>query len=132
MLLYWQMGRDILEYQDREGWETKMIDRLAHDLRTAFPGMKGFSRTNLMSIRGFAQAWPKAIVQQAVGQLPWGDNLVLLAKLKNPAQRLAYAQRTIEYGWSGRRQPSSSSMARGCCTWAEATGCGWWKTKICR
>lgn len=48
-----------------------MIERLAHDLRAAFPDMKGFSRANLMSMRAFAEAWPEAeIVQQAVGLLP--------------------------------------------------------------
>jgi predicted nuclease of restriction endonuclease-like (RecB) superfamily len=52
-------------------------------------------------MRAFAAAWPDAeIVQQAVGQLPWGHNLVLLAKLKDPGQRLAYAQRAIQHGWS--------------------------------
>ena len=78
-----------------------MIDRLAHDLRTAFPDMKGFSRANLMYMRAFAQAWPEAaIVQQAVGQLTWGHNLVLLSKLKSRSQRLQYAQRAVEHGWS--------------------------------
>ena len=101
VLLYWQMGRDILERQGREGWGAKVIARLAHDLRTAFPDMKGFSRANLMSMRAFAEAWPDPqIVQQAVGQLPWGHNLVLLAKLKQPTLRLAYARRAIEHGWS--------------------------------
>lgn len=99
--LYWHIGRDILDRQAREGWGAKIIDRLAHDLRTAFPDMKGFSRANLMYMRAFAEAWPdEAIVQQAVGQLPWGHNLVLLTKLKNPDLRLAYAQRAIEHGWS--------------------------------
>jgi predicted nuclease of restriction endonuclease-like (RecB) superfamily len=101
VLLYWQIGRDILERQSREGWGAKVIDRLAHDLRTAFPDMKGFSRANLLYMRAFAQAWPDAaIVQQAVGRLPWGHNLVLLAKLKSPTQRLQYAQRAVEHGWS--------------------------------
>lgn len=51
--------------------------------------VKGFSRTNLMYMRAFAAAWPdEQIVQQAVGQLPWGHNLVLLTQLKDPAQRL--------------------------------------------
>ncbi|MBF0416537.1 MAG: DUF1016 family protein [Magnetococcales bacterium] len=101
VLLYWQIGRDILERQAREGWGTKVIERLAHDLRTVFPDMKGFSRANLMYMRAFAESWPEAvIVQQAVGQLPWGHNLVLLTRLKNPQQRLAYAQRAIEHGWS--------------------------------
>ena len=83
VLLYWQIGRDILARQRNEGWGAKVIERLALDLRNAFPQMKGFSRANLMYMRAFAEAWPdSAIVQQAVGQLPWGHNLVLLDKLK--------------------------------------------------
>lgn len=101
VLLYWQIGRDILARQAEQGWGAKVIERLAHDLRAAFPEMKGFSRANLMYMRAFAGAWPEeAIVQQAVGQLPWGHNLILLAKLKDPVQRLAYAQRAISHGWS--------------------------------
>ena len=101
VLLYWQIGRDILQRQAAQGWGAKVIERLAQDLRVAFPEMKGFSRANLMYMRAFAQAWPDAeIVQQAVGQLPWGHNLVLLAKLKAPDMRLAYAQAAIEHGWS--------------------------------
>lgn len=101
VLQYWQIGRDILARQGREGWGAKVIDRLAQDLRNAFPDMKGFSRANLMYMRAFAEAWPEeAIVQQAVGQLPWGHNLVLLTKLKTAERRLAYAQRAIENGWS--------------------------------
>lgn len=99
--LYWQIGRDILERQARAGWGAKVIDVLAHDLRVAFPDMKGFSRSNVMSMRAFAQAWPdEAIVQQFVGQLPWGHNLVLLAKLKTSIDREWYIHKTIENGWS--------------------------------
>nr|WP_321469287.1 PDDEXK nuclease domain-containing protein [uncultured Desulfobulbus sp.] len=101
VLLYWQIGCDILARQAEQGWGAKVIDRLAHDLRTAFPEMKGFSRANLMYMRAFAEAWPEEqIVQQAVGQLPWGHNLVLLTRLKQPEQRLAYARAAIEHGWS--------------------------------
>ena len=101
VLLYWQIGRDILQRQAAQGWGSKVIERLAHDLRVAFPGMKGFSRANLMYMRAFAEAWPDAeIVQQAVGQLPWGHNLVLLTKLKAQDMRLAYARAAIEHGWS--------------------------------
>ena len=101
VLLYWQIGRDILARQEQQGWGAKVIERLAHDLRTAFPEMKGFSRANLMYMRAFAQAWPDAaIVQQAVGQLPWGHNLVLLSRLKHPKERLVYAQSAIFHGWS--------------------------------
>ena len=101
VLLYWQIGRDILQRQAAQGWGAKVIERLAQDLRVAFPEMKGFSRANLMYMRAFAQAWPDAeIVQQAVGQLPWGHNLVLLTQLKDPELRLAYAQNAIAHGWS--------------------------------
>ncbi len=101
VLLYWQIGRDILARQQAQGWGAKVIERLAHDLRTAFPDMKGFSRANLMYMRAFADAWPQeAIVQQLVGHLPWGHNLVLLTRLKDSAQRMAYASAAIAQGWS--------------------------------
>jgi predicted nuclease of restriction endonuclease-like (RecB) superfamily len=100
-LLYWQIGRDILERQAQQAWGAKVIERLSHDLRSAFPDMKGFSRANLMYMRAFAEAWPDAeIVQQLVGQLPWGHNLVLLSKLKEVDSRKRYAERAIKYGWS--------------------------------
>jgi predicted nuclease of restriction endonuclease-like (RecB) superfamily len=99
--LYWQIGRDILERQAQQGWGAKVIERLSHDLRATFPEMKGFSRSNLLYMRAFAEAWPDPqIVQQAVGQLPWGHNLVLLTRLKQAEQRLAYAQAAIEHNWS--------------------------------
>lgn len=99
--LYWQIGQDILARQQAQGWGSKVIERLAHDLKSTFPEMKGFSRTNLLYMRAFAEAWPDPqIVQQAVGQLPWGHNLVLLAKLTSAEERLAYAQKAIEHGWS--------------------------------
>ena len=99
--LYWHIGRDILARQAEQGWGAKVIERLAHDLRTAFPEMKGFSRANLMYMRAFAEAWQnEEFVQQAVGQLPWGHNLVLLTRLKDQQQRLAYAQSAIKHGWS--------------------------------
>lgn len=101
VLLYWQIGQDILARQAAQGWGAKVIERLSQDLRAAFPEMKGFSRANLMYMRAFAAAWSEEqIVQQAVGQLPWGHNLVLLSRLKDPAQRLAYAESAIQYGWS--------------------------------
>lgn len=99
--LYWQIGHDILERQEKQGWGAKVIERLSHDLRVAFPEMKGFSRANLLYMRAFAAAWPDSeIVQQAVGQLPWGHNIVLLTRLKSPEWRIAYAQKAIEHGWS--------------------------------
>lgn len=99
--LYWSIGSEILTRQAEQGWGAKVIDRLAHDLRTAFPEMKGFSPRNLKYMRAFAEAWPDAeFVQQAVAQLPWGHNLVLLDKLPDPETRRWYAAKAIEHNWS--------------------------------
>ena len=68
--LYWQIGRDIIERQDRQGWGAKVVDQLARDLRAAFPDMRGFSPRNLKYMRALAEAWPSGeFVQQAAAQL---------------------------------------------------------------
>lgn len=101
VLLYWQIGQDILTRQAQQGWGAKVIERLARDLRSAFPDMKGFSPRNLKYMRAFAEAWPDVqFVQQAVAQLPWGHNLVLLDKLPGPETRRWYAAQAIEHNWS--------------------------------
>ena len=85
VFLYWQIGRDILARQERESWGAKVIDRLAGDLKAAFPEMKGFSPRNLKYMRAFAEAWPEeAIVQQLVAQIPWGHNVRILDYVKDP------------------------------------------------
>lgn len=69
VMLYWQIGREILAQQRRQGWGARVIDRLARDLRQAFPELKGFSPRNLKYMRAFAEAWPdEAIVQQLAAQ----------------------------------------------------------------
>ena len=101
VLLYWQIGQNILQRQDQQGWGAKVIDRLSKDLSAEFPEIKGFSTRNLKYMRKFAEAWQdKQIVQQAVALLPWGHNLVLLDKFSDNVTRLWYAQKAIEHGWS--------------------------------
>lgn len=101
VLLYWDIGRSILDKQADQGWGSRVIDRLAADLRDAFPEMKGFSPRNLKYMRAFAAAWPeRQFVQQTVAQLSWRQNLVLIEKLANSHDRLWYAARTVEHGWS--------------------------------
>lgn len=99
--LYWHIGRDILQRQAAQGWGSKVIDRLGRDLREAFPEMKGFSRANLLYMRAFAEAWTDfEIVQQAVRQLPWGHNVLLLNRIKEQEARLFYVQKAIAENWS--------------------------------
>lgn len=101
ILLYWQIGQDILQRQQTQGWGAKVIEQLAKDLTAAFPEMKGFSRRNLLYMRSFAEEWPDfEIVQQAVAHLPWGQNLLLLTKLKTAQERQWYAAKAIAHGWS--------------------------------
>lgn len=101
VLLYWGIGKEILCRQREEGWGAGVIQRLAQDLRTAFPDMKGLSRTNLLYMRAFAEAWPEqSIVQQVVGQIPWGHNIRLIDAVKTMKERLWYARAAIENGWS--------------------------------
>jgi len=101
ILLYWQIGREILERQQEEGWGAKVIERLAKDLKREFPDIKGFSRTNLLYMRAFASAYPdETIVQRSAGQIPWRHNQILLDKLKSLEERLWYAQKSLDNGWS--------------------------------
>ena len=100
-LLYWDIGHAILASQQAQGWGSRVIDRLSHDLKAAFPEMSGFSPRNLKYMRLFAAAWPdRAIVQRTVARLPWRSNLTLLEKLSEPEQRLWYAQKALELGLS--------------------------------
>jgi predicted nuclease of restriction endonuclease-like (RecB) superfamily len=101
VMLYWSIGRDILQRQESEGWGAKVIDRLAKDLQNTFPDVTGLSARNLKYMRSFAAAYPdEAIVQRCVAQLPWRHNIVLIERLKDPEQRLWYAAQTTDNGWS--------------------------------
>ena len=99
--LYWSIGQEILTRQASEGWGTKVIDRLAKDLKREFPAIKGFSTRNLKYMRAFADAYPSLdFVQQVLHNLPWGHMIKLLDGVKIKDERLWYAQKAIEQGWS--------------------------------
>jgi predicted nuclease of restriction endonuclease-like (RecB) superfamily len=124
--LYWDIGRLIVERQEREGWGKSVVERLADDIQREFPGIKGFSPLNVWRMRAFYSAYAgippnlsqavtelrgKKELSQAVtdssgtppspvAELAWGHNLVLLFKLKEPSERLWYAAKAVEHGWS--------------------------------
>ncbi len=101
VLLYWNIGKQILDRHLSEGWGAKIIERLASDLRQSFPDMKGFSARNLTYMRDLASAYPdSAILQQLVAKIPWGHNVRILDHVQNPAEREWYIRKTIEHGWS--------------------------------
>lgn len=88
--LHWWIGSEISRRQENEKWGSQVIERLCKDLQSNFPGLKGFSRSNVFNMRAFYSAYAK--VQQAAGQLgappdfclniPWMHNVVLLEKVK--------------------------------------------------
>jgi predicted nuclease of restriction endonuclease-like (RecB) superfamily len=83
ILLYWQIGREILERQQQEGWGAKVIERLSIDLRLEFPDIQSFSPRNIKYMRTFAEAYPdEQFVKQVVSQIPWGHNIRLLNLVK--------------------------------------------------
>lgn len=101
IMLYWNIGNEILQRQKAEGWGAKVIDRLSRDLSEEFPEMKGFSPRNLGSMKKFASCWTnQEILQQVVAKIPWRSNIVLLDKLPDQESRLWYARKLLENGWS--------------------------------
>lgn len=102
LMLWWRIGRTILDRQQDQGWGSRVLERLASDLRAEFPSMKGFSRRNLTYMQTFARAWPDpaAIGQQAVAQLPWGHVTLILDKLNDQELRDWYATKAAHHGWT--------------------------------
>lgn len=110
--LYWTIGKSIIEKQEVSGWGTKFIEKLAKDLQNEFPGVEGFSRTNVFRMRAFYKEYK--IVPPAVGQIdeiehlgvltqiPWSHNIILMEKIDSIEQRLWYATKTIENKWGKR------------------------------
>ena len=122
--LYWDIGQTIVERQKAEGWGKSIVDRLGADLQKEFPGESGFSPRNIWRMRSFYLAWAEGIVRlqqtdgertsanlpQAVAEIPWGHNIALIEKLKDPAERLWSARqttgRTAARGLAGARSRS--------------------------
>jgi predicted nuclease of restriction endonuclease-like (RecB) superfamily len=125
VLLYWDIGRGILEKQSVQDWGESVVERLSADLRAEFPDMRGFSPGNLWRMRQFFEVHsdPEFLAQLAremktgdrqtnreailaqlarelLAQVPWWHHVELLAKVKAPAARLFYLRATAQFGWS--------------------------------
>jgi len=112
LALYWDIGEMIIEKQTEAKWGDFFIEKLAIDLRGEFPTMKGFSRSNLFSMRQWVRFYsgigskvqqPVAHikkVQQLVGQIPWGHNVLVISKVKSLEEAEFYLKETITHNWS--------------------------------
>lgn len=99
--LYWEIGSAVGKKQEKEGWGAKAVEKLAHDLKSSFPHMKGFSIRNIRFMVQFAREYDDCeIVKQLVSQIPWGHNILIIQKLNLLEERLWYIKKTIEHGWS--------------------------------
>ncbi len=103
VLLYYDVGKQILEREEKEGWGASVIERLASDLRVAFPGLKGFSPRNLRYMKTLAFDYPEAEFRNSlIAQIPWGHLMKILDASKDQAERMFYMRQTLEHGWSQR------------------------------
>ena len=99
--LYWDIGRMIVERQDVEGWGKAVVEQLAADLRTEFPGVCGFSASNLWRMKAFFEAYTgiEKLAPQ-VREIGWSHNLAILERCKDTLEREFYLRMTRKFGWS--------------------------------
>ena len=102
MELYWELGKDIVHKQNEANWGDAVLDQLALDLKLSFPSMGGFSRRNLYAIRQWYifYSTENEFVPQAVAQIPWGHNRLIISKTKNTKEALFYCNATMQNGWN--------------------------------
>ena len=99
--LYWDIGRIIVERQDIEGWGKAVVKQLAADLRTEFPGVGGFSASNLWRMKAFFEAYTSLEkLAPLVREIGWSHNLAILERCKDPLEREFYLRMTRKFGWS--------------------------------
>lgn len=101
LTLYWNIGNTVSQQVQQANWGSKTVEKLANDLRSEFPDMKGFSLRNIQYMRLFAETYPDIqFTQQAVAQIPWGHHVLLMDKIKDSETALFYVHKVIENGWS--------------------------------
>lgn len=103
--LYWKMGKSISDKLRINNWGSSVIDNLSIDLKRHFPNQQGFSRSNLFSIRKWYEFYSNSgleleFVQQLVGQIPWGHNIVIITKSSTIDEAVFYINKTVENNWS--------------------------------
>jgi predicted nuclease of restriction endonuclease-like (RecB) superfamily len=104
VMLYWSIGRDILDQQQAGGWGDDVVGRIAQDLSADTGSARGFSRRNLFYMRRFATIWPgREKVQPLAAQIGWTHHQVLIDAFgENPDLYAWYAAKAAENRWSRR------------------------------
>ncbi len=103
--LYWKIGKSISEKVEIMQWGASVVKELSKDLKQIFPGQKGFSRSNLFYMKKWVEFYSSdnggfEKVQQLVGQIPWGQNILIVTKSKDIKEAVFYLNKTLENNWS--------------------------------
>ena len=99
--LYWDIGRMIVDRQKKLGWGEAVVENLAKDLQQEFPGIKGFSSSNLWRIRMFYQTYFKQTkLAPMVREIGWSHNVVVMERCKDIAQCEFYISMTKKFSWT--------------------------------
>ncbi len=99
--LYWDIGKNIVERQERYKWGDNIVEMLARDLKEAFPEVRGFSDRNVWNMRRFYEEYKNnPFLQQAVAEIPWGHNLLIMEKVTDEKEREYYIKSSRDFGWS--------------------------------
>ncbi len=105
VMLYWSIGREILDQQRAGGWGDDVVGRIAQDLGADTGSGRGFSRRNLFYMRRFAAMWPDLEkVQTLSAQIGWSHHQVLLDAFREDPDLYAwYAAKTVANHWPVRQ-----------------------------
>ncbi len=99
--LYWDIGRLIVERQAAGGWGKSVVRKLEADLRQEFPGVSGFSASNLWRMKGFFEVYQGSEeLAPLVRQIGWSHNLLILERCNDVLEREFYLRMTAKFGWS--------------------------------
>jgi hypothetical protein len=99
--LYWDIGRLIVEKQRLSGWGKGVVERLAVDLQTDYPGASGFSVSNQWRMRGVYETYGAAPkLAPLVREIGWSQNLIILERCTDMLEREFYLRSTRKFGWS--------------------------------
>ncbi len=100
--LYWDLGEELFEKQEKQGWGNSIVENISKDLKNEFPNMTGFSRRNLFYMKSFYTFYKSDFekVQQLVAQIPWGHNIKIISKSQNIEEAVFYLKETLKNSWS--------------------------------
>jgi predicted nuclease of restriction endonuclease-like (RecB) superfamily len=99
--LYWDIGKLIVERQAGETWGKSIVQKLAVDLQVEFPGIKGFSTSNLWRMKSFFEAYSGLKkLAPLVREIGWSHNITILERCKESQEREFYIRMTRKFGWT--------------------------------